>query len=181
MSINCTYSPLFIRYGSLAAFAVMCPSTPLWQNTLAGTVGKLVNGCLFLNRKPLYFLPWHRLLVFDTTCSYGLDGVYVDQVASAAAKPCFDPSHDHSIGGGSYWVSGYSNMLQAARKQAGNDAVILTESNAEPFMADINVYLSLEAFGDADFIGSHRIVPAFAAIYGAFVLPFSHSSLKLDM
>jgi hypothetical protein len=59
-------------------------------------------------------------------------------------------------------------MLQSARQQAGNNAVILTESNAEPFMADINVYLSLEAFGDADFVGSHRIVPAFAAIYGGF-------------
>jgi hypothetical protein len=97
-----------------------------------------------------------------------LDGVYVDQVASAAAKPCFDPSHNHSIGGGSSWSDGYSNMLQSARKQAGNNAVILTESNAEPFMADINVYLSLEAFGDADFEGAHRIVPAFAAIYGGY-------------
>jgi hypothetical protein len=37
-------------------------------------------------------------------------------------------------------------MLQSARQQAGNNAIILTESNAEPFMADINVYLSLEAF-----------------------------------
>lgn len=35
-------------------------------------------------------------------------------------------------------------------------------------MADINVYLSLEAFGDADFVGPHRIVPAFAAIYGGY-------------
>lgn len=94
--------------------------------------------------------------------------MYVDQVASAAAKPCFDPSHNHSIGGGSYWVDGYRNMLQAARRQAGNNAVILTESNAEPFMADINVYLSLEAFGDADFVGPRRIVPAFAAIYGGY-------------
>ena len=59
-------------------------------------------------------------------------------------------------------------MLQSARQQAGNNAVILTESNAEPFMADINVYLSLEAFGDADFAGAHRIVPAFAAIYGGY-------------
>ncbi len=142
----------------------MCPSTPLWQNTLADTVGKLVNTCAFFGTKPVYFL----LLHCNTTCRYGVDGVYVDQVASAAAKPCFDPSHDHSIGGGSYWVSGYSKMLQAARQQAGNKAVILTESNAEPFMADINVYLSLEAFADADFIGSHRIVPAFASIYGGY-------------
>jgi hypothetical protein len=32
-----------VRYGSLAAFAVMCPATPLWQDTLADTVGTLVN------------------------------------------------------------------------------------------------------------------------------------------
>ena len=59
-------------------------------------------------------------------------------------------------------------MLSSAREQAGNNAVILTESNAEPFMADINVYLSLEAFADADFVGSRTIVPAFAAIYGGY-------------
>jgi hypothetical protein len=59
-------------------------------------------------------------------------------------------------------------MLQAARRQAGNRAVFLTESNSEPFMSDVNVYLTLEAFGDADFVGSRRIVPAFAAIYGGF-------------
>lgn len=41
----------FIRYGSLAAFAVMCPATPLWQNTLADTVGKLVNMCAFFETK----------------------------------------------------------------------------------------------------------------------------------
>jgi hypothetical protein len=94
--------------------------------------------------------------------------VYIDQVASAAAKPCFDRSHGHTTGGGSYWVDGYSKLLSSARQQAGNNAVILTESNSEPFMADVNVYLSLEAFADADFIGPRRIIPAFAAIYGGY-------------
>lgn len=37
------------RYGSLAAFAVMCPATQYWQRTLANTVGKLVTEYVIFN------------------------------------------------------------------------------------------------------------------------------------
>lgn len=37
-------------------------------------------------------------------------------------------------------------MLEDVRRKAGDNAVILTESNAEPFMDGINMFLTLVAF-----------------------------------
>jgi hypothetical protein len=51
-----------------------------------------------------------------------------------------------SKGGGEWWVSGYRDMLDQVRAQS-TDKVILTESNAEPYMGGIDVYLALTAFG----------------------------------
>eukprot|EP01126_Amoeba_proteus_P041825 TRINITY_DN4512_c0_g1_i5.p1 TRINITY_DN4512_c0_g1~~TRINITY_DN4512_c0_g1_i5.p1 ORF type:complete len:256 (+),score=36.16 TRINITY_DN4512_c0_g1_i5:335-1102(+) len=128
-------------YGSKAVFAVSCPSTDYWQNTITSVVSELVN-------------------------EYGTDGVYLDQIAAAGPRNCFDPTHDHPLGGGSAWVDGYRLMLTKARSKIGNDAILLTESNAEPFMDSINLYLTLVGFIVADFSGSNRIIPVFPAIYG---------------
>ena len=64
----------------------MCPHTQYWQQIITKVVDKLTN-------------------------EYGTDGVYIDQIAAAGPRPCFDKSHNHSIGGGNHWVSGYQNML----------------------------------------------------------------------
>ena len=56
----------------------MCPADLTWQHTIADTVGNIVGA--------------------------GAAGVYIDQIAAAGPKPCFDPSHGHPLGGGSHWV-----------------------------------------------------------------------------
>lgn len=140
------------QYGSKAKFAVMCPHTAYWQDTIADVVGQL-------------------------TGTYGTDGVYIDQIAAAGPKSCFDKSHNHSLGGGHHWVSGYATMLRKARAQAGNDKVILTESNSEPFMGGLNLFLTLVGFLSGDLPSTPEpttgsiIVPAFQSIYGGYVLP----------
>ena len=115
-----------------AVFAVMCPHTEYWQTTIAQTVGALV-------------------------AELGVDAVYIDQIAAAGPEPCWDPTHNHSLGGGDHWVSGYGAMLRAARgaavaargareSESENDSrstVLLTESNAEPFLSGIDIYLTL--------------------------------------
>ena len=141
-------------YGSKAKFAVMCPHTTYWQTTIADVVGKLVN-------------------------DYGTDGVYIDQVAAAGPRPCFDKTHGHPVGGGNHWVSGYGAMLTAVRKQAGSDAVVLTESNAEPFMGDLNVFLTLVGFS-SDIAGASRGVPAFPALYGGFYIAMGAEFFTTD-
>ncbi len=146
-------------YGSKAEFAVMCPHAVYWQATMADVVGNLTR---------------------DTTL-YGTDGVYVDQVAAAGPRPCFDPSHGHPLGGGNHWVTGYLDMLSEMRQRAGNDKLLLTESNAEPFMGKLDMFLTLVGFGSgaisppekhtvADGADAPYIVPAFQSVYGGYVL-----------
>ena len=52
--------PRFVALASfmaLAAFAVMCPSTPYWQRTLADTVGKLVTEFVIIIFIVCFFVP----------------------------------------------------------------------------------------------------------------------------
>eukprot|EP00755_Sulcionema_specki_P024541 Sspe_Gene.15045::Locus_5215_Transcript_1_1_Confidence_1.000_Length_2934::g.15045::m.15045 len=143
-------------YGSLATFNVMCPHTAYWQDVIASTTGRIVKGL-------------------------GTDGVYIDQIASAGPAPCYDPTHNHTIGGGSHWVTGYRAMLDQARAKAGNDAVFLTESNAEPFMDGVNLYLTLVGFISADFTGNRHIVNTFGAIYGGYYLSVGAEFFQPDL
>jgi len=141
-TLNSTHLSLFDEsYGSEAKFAVMCPHTQYWQETIAAVTEELTEG-------------------FKT------DGVYIDQIAIASPKPCWDPTHNHSLGGGDSWVAGYRKMLEMVRAGSRNK-MILTESNAEPFMDGIDLYLTLVA-NSADFAGQDAIVPAFQAVYGEY-------------
>lgn len=149
------------QYGSMAKFAVMCPHTAYWQDTIADTVGRLTN-------------------------EYNTDGVYIDQIAAAGPKACFDKSHNHSVGGGHHWVTGYAEMLRKVRAQAGNDKVILTESNSEPFMGGLNLFLTLVGFLIGDLPSTPEpttgsiIVPAFQSVYGGYILPVGAEFYQQD-
>jgi hypothetical protein len=68
------------------------------------------------------------------------------EIGAAVPRLCFDPTHPHPPGGGGWWVSGYQQLLSAARTAIGNSKVLLTESNSEPYMNALNVYLTLVAF-----------------------------------
>ena len=138
-------------YGSGAPFAVMCPHTKYWQSTISNVVDKIVN-------------------------TYETDGVYIDQIAAAGPRPCWDKSHGHPVGGGHHWVDGYKQMLKTVRAKTGPNKMILTESNAEPFLDGINMFLTLVGFagGDLPYIPSKAgsgkmIVPAFQSVYGGYV------------
>ncbi len=159
------------------------------------------------------------------TSQFGLDGVYIDQIAAAGYRACFDPAHNHTIGGGHYWVDGYKELLQEVgltgvgepasfgqcmvsrkcamcggplpqpclpvsypvapslhqtRTLAGPNAVLLTESNAEPFMSGINIYLTLVGFM-GDFAGANRIVNPFGAVYGGYYLSMGAIFFEEDL
>eukprot|EP00750_Incisomonas_marina_P005018 INCI13567.1.p1 GENE.INCI13567.1~~INCI13567.1.p1 ORF type:complete len:906 (-),score=144.86 INCI13567.1:122-2659(-) len=150
------------QYGSEAKFAVMCPATSYWQ----GTIGDVVSTLCKPNELDALAAPFS---------SFGTDGVYIDQIAAAGPRPCFDPSHGHAIGGGSHWVDGYLEMLKGIREKVGYDKMLLTESNAEPFMRDLNMYLTLVGFAAGNLPpvpadSGSVIVPAFQSVYGGYVL-----------
>ncbi|MGC9203006.1 MAG: DUF6259 domain-containing protein, partial [Thermoproteota archaeon] len=139
-------------YGSGQKMVVMCPYTEYWQNKIAQIVTKLVE-------------------------EFGVDGVYIDQVAAAEAKLCFDKTHGHPLGGGCYWVEGYHKLLEKARSNAKAkkyDAFLTSECNAECFINYLDGFLTWHSFqGD--------LVPIFPAVYGGWALTFGRTFSKEDL
>ena len=116
-------SPFLETYGSKETngepvrLGVMCPSTPLWQNTVSNLVLRLLREC-------------------------GTSAVYIDQVAAAAPKLCLDPAHGHPLGGGHWWNEGYWQMLSAIRGAMPAGTMLTTECNGEPFIRWFDGYLT---------------------------------------
>lgn len=115
--------PFVEKYGSKeengdpVQLGVMCPSTPLWQNTVKDIVLRLQN-------------------------EMGVKGVYIDQVAAAAPALCMDASHGHPLGGGAWWNEGYWQMLESIRGEMLPDRMLTTECNGEPFLHRFDGYLT---------------------------------------
>ena len=106
-----------VSNGSPVRFAVMCPATQFWQD-------RVYDITMQLYRK------------------YGVRGVYIDQIAAASARLCFDPSHGHPLGGGHWWADGYRRMLDRVRRDMPQGAFLTTECNAEAFIPQFDAYLT---------------------------------------
>ena len=116
-------SPYLETYGSKETngepvrLGVMCPTTPLWRNTVSNIVLRLLREC-------------------------GTSGVYIDQVAAASPKLCMDQDHRHPLGGGHWWNEGYWRMLDAIRRAKPGETMLTTECNGEPFIRWFDGYLT---------------------------------------
>ncbi len=129
--------------GSDVKLAPMCPATKLWQDKVREIVLRLFN-------------------------EFGVNAVYIDQVAAAPPVLCFDKTHGHPLGGGSWWNEGYWQMLDAIRKVMPKDRMLTTECNAEPFVKWFDGYLTWHWQHDGQ-------VPAFPAVYGGAVQMFGRA------
>ena len=107
---------------------------------------------------------------------YGMDGVYIDQIACAEPKPCYDPTHNHSIGGGNHFQAGNNKLLAAAQSKIGGNHIIMTEGQHEYYTGSADIFLTLMGFNAGNFSFSqpmaarNEIVPAHQAIYGGYTL-----------
>ena len=143
-----------------AEMTPMCPTTPLWQETLREIVAELIN-------------------------HYQADGVYIDQIGIASPRPCFDTSHGHSLGGGNHWATGYRELITRIREAIANqmDVMIPTEGCCDTYLDLFDAFLvldnSFERMGFYDAIGlSWEPVPLFAAVYHDYAVHFgSYASL----
>ena len=129
--------------GSPVRLAPMCPATPFWQDKVREIVLRLFN-------------------------EFGVNAVYIDQVAAAAPALCFDKTHGHPLGGGSWWNEGYWKILNAIRKAMPKDKALTTECNAEPFVRWFDGYLTWHWQHDGQ-------VPAFPAVYGGAIQTFGRA------
>ena len=128
---------------SRVSLAVMCPETVTWRDKVASIVRRLFQEC-------------------------NVDGVYIDQIAAAAPKLCMDASHDHPLGGGDWWMTGYQGMLELIRRMKKPECMLTSECNAEPFVRWFDGYLTWHWQHDGQ-------VPAFPAVYGGAIQMFGRA------
>ncbi|MFV2066652.1 MAG: DUF6259 domain-containing protein, partial [Pirellulales bacterium] len=130
--------------GSRVALAVMCPTTRVWRDQLRQIVLRLFNEC-------------------------GTSGVYIDQIAAARPRLCFDPAHGHPLGGGHWWTrDGYWPLMERIRQAMPDDRMLTTECNAEPYVRWFDGYLTWHWQDDGQ-------VPAFPAVYGGAIQMFGRA------
>lgn len=129
--------------GTPVRLAPMCPKTQLWQDRVRGIVLRLFT-------------------------EYGLDAVYIDQVAAASPRLCFDAAHGHPLGGGHWWVEGYEELLEAIRSAKAAQRMLTSECNAEPYVRWLDGYLTWHWQHDGQ-------VPAFPAVYGGAIQMFGRA------
>jgi len=103
--------------GESVRLAVMCPTTPRWQQTVSNIVSRLIG-------------------------EVGTSAVYIDQVAAATPTLCMDATHGHPVGGGHWWNAGYWKMLDSIRHAMPRGSMLTTECNAEPFIRWFDGYLT---------------------------------------
>lgn len=131
----------------------VCPSCALWQN-------KVVDMCK------------------EYVVEEGFDGAYLDQVASFNAMLCFDESHPHPLGGGSWWNASYHRMLSNVRALFGEECIMTTESCCETYIDVFDLFLILDVnFQHSGFNavmgnGNAVSVPLFSMIYGNYALSY---------
>jgi hypothetical protein len=140
--------PYIEVYGSGEKLCPMCPTTKLWRETVQDTVRRLVGAAV------------------------GVDAVYIDQVAAATPRLCFDRTHGHPLAGGHWWnTEGYWPMLTELQRELSQnlpEKALTTECNAEPHVHVFDGYLTWH-FQYQDQI------PLFAAVYGGKVQLFSRA------
>lgn len=136
------------EYGSKQKLVPMCPTSKLWQETVQGIVKRLVG----------------------PECN--VDGVYIDQVAAASPRICYDKGHGHALAGGPWWnTQGYWPMLEQLQADLAADfpdKMLTTECTAEPYTHVFDGYLSWHWQED-------NAVPLFPVVYGDKVRLFSRA------
>jgi hypothetical protein len=140
-------SPMHYYDSTSARLAPMCPTNQFWTNTIANLVDSLVN-------------------------VYGVNGVYIDQIAAHTPEFCFDKSHGHPLGSGRWYVDGYQKFLTKMKEIASpKGAIITTENTAEPYMNKIDGFLSWYYPTDEDIPMLQMIYSGYTIYFGGRVAP----------
>ena len=121
----------------------MCPSQEFWQNTISSLFNSLVE-------------------------DYGVNGVYIDQIAAHLHEFCFNKEHGHPLGGGSYWADGNRELLEKVRnygRRNGRQPVITSEGTDEVFMDLLDGYLTWAQPTDLQ-------IPLMETVYSGYTIFF---------
>ena len=116
-------------------FATMCAAQPDWQDLMTEVAFHLTDS--------------GRL---------GAHSIYIDMVGAASAAQCMDTTHNHSLGGGSFWSDGYRQMLKKIHDSIPYGDFITVEGGCD-YLAD-----QVDAFMVQGWQTDNQ-VPAWQAIY----------------
>ena len=133
-----------------APCASMCIATPFWRKTYAE-------------------------LAEAAVCDLGVAGIYMDQACSSLS--CYDPSHGHPLGGGSYWMNGFKTLQADIRERTkGTKAVALAgEGCGEAWLPYLDMMLSLQVSLERYHgSGEWDPVPLFNAVYHDCAIQFGN-------
>lgn len=129
---------------------------------------------------------WHKIIVdICRECMrHGYDGVYIDQVSSCYAVPCFDGNHGHPRGGGNTWYQGNRDMVRKVQEACKTKHSCFTsESTVECFNDVLDANLARMATRvDSVLLGCRnaRPVPVCNAVYHDYIITYG-STTRLDM
>jgi hypothetical protein len=129
----------------------MCPTQKFWQDKVAEIIRRLGEEC-------------------------GVNAVYLDQIASAPPRVCFDKSHGHPLGSGDWWVKGYRDMLTPIKEwctTGGRQIGLTTENDAEPYMDNLEGLLIWTPRSDDE-------IPLNTAVYSGYALYFASNRAFFD-
>lgn len=136
--------------------AAMCIGTSFWRDKYAGLAEQAIG--------------------------LGVEAIYMDQACLSLA--CYDPTHGHRVGGGTYWIDGFRQLAQDIRRRAGADRQIALagEGCGEAWLDSLDLMLALQVSQERyETPGSRwEVIPFFQAVYhGDAVLFGSYSSLTM--
>jgi hypothetical protein len=140
-----------------APCASMCMGTEFWRNEYAGLAERAVE--------------------------LGVDGIYMDQACTSLA--CYDASHGHPIGGGTYWVNGFRLLEQDIRRRCEARSrvpvVLAGEGCGEAWLPYLDLMLSLQVSKERYLAqDGWEVIPFFQAVYHAYGVTYgNYSSLTM--
>lgn len=129
--------------GSRVVLAAMCPGSQVWKDKIADNNARIVR-------------------------EYGLNGVYMDQIAACGPFLCEDAEHGHPLRGGSWWAAEYKKLLQRSRTELPPETIFASECNAETCVDLIHGMVCWTFEGE-------NVVPAFDTVYSGVVSVYGRS------
>ena len=129
------------QYGKVTPpMSPMCPFTAQWDGTVNDFSARVL--------------------------ALGANSIFLDQIGACAGLPCYDASHGHPVGGGTWHFEGYQRLLAKVHAlYAAKGAFVTTEGSGEAWMNVVDGYLCVTQRRPDD-------VPFFHAVYGGYTTYF---------
>lgn len=110
---------------------------------------------------------------------YKVSGIYMDQ--ACINLKCYDQTHDHTTGGGNYWVNGFGLLTHSIREdtRAEEHTVLTGEGCSENWLPLLDGLLTLQVSQERYAgVGGSEVIPLFQSVYHPYGVTFgSYSSL----